>query len=386
LSFRFTIIILQLFIIVTNVFSKPDCDWSTFIKNQRKLKINSDCEATAIDVAFLGSENGTGESNYVLEELGVFNIGLNVIEDYTFSTASKMQRLNLDNNKISVIKVKAFSGLKSLRILSLRYNKITSLENATFNELFELQTLFLSNNNLRSFDFTILHRNMKLKLFALDSNNLTDFKNSQDSLKLNIEQLNFTNNLLTAFPLNNLPDLPNLRYLWIYSNALTEIEFDKIPLKFPNLQKFAFQFNQWNCCYLIKMIKKLKEMLPEIIIEEEYSGNLQDLQFEQVSNYVKCPHTSENRIQIIKLENELKEQKISLDRMTSLESELKKQIFNHTIFLSLFFCVVICLLLVAFFGLFIAHKKINELKSETAENRNFNYDNMEQTSEETVGF
>jgi hypothetical protein len=308
---------------VTNVLSKPDCDWSTFNKNQRKLVINNDCKATAIDVAFLGSQNGIGGSNDVLEVLGVHHIGLTVIEDYTFSTASKMQTLDLQSNEISVIGVKAFSGLKSLKYLGLFYNKITSLGIETFNELIELETLDLNNNNLRSFDFAILHRNMKLNILALFNNNLIDFKNSQDSLKLYIEELSFSNNSITAFPLTNLPDLPNLIYLWIHSNKLTEIEFDKISVKFPKLQYFRFRFNQWDCCYLIKMIKKLKEILPRILIDNEHSGNLQEAQFEQVSKCVNLYNTCSQIIKVestltkrlIKLENELKEQKILIETL-----------------------------------------------------------------------
>jgi hypothetical protein len=307
---------------VTNVLSKPDCDWSSFNKNQRKLVIN-DCKATAIDVAFLGSQNGIGESNDVLEELDVNYIGLTVIEDYTFSTASKMQRLNLVGNKISVIGVKAFSGMKSLKALGLNHNKITSLGIETFNELIELENLYLNHNYLRSFDFAILHQNMKLNIFNLDDNYLIDFKNSQDSLTLNIERLSFSNNSLTAFPLTNLPDLRNLKYLWIDSNKLTEIDIYKIPVKFPKLQHFLFRFNQWDCCYLIKMINKLKEMLPGIRIDDEHSGNLQNAQFEQGSKCVNLYNTCSQIIKVestltkrlIKLENKLKEQEIIIETL-----------------------------------------------------------------------
>jgi Leucine-rich repeat (LRR) protein len=299
---------LQLFITLSNVFSEPACNWNTFDKNRTSLFINR-CKATAIDVEFLGSQNGTGEINNVLKYLAVFQIGLTVVEDYTFSTASEMETLMLSSNEISVIKGKAFSGLKSLERLSLRNNKITTLEIETFNELFELAKLDLSYNNLRSFDFAILHRNMKLNSFYLRNNSLVDFKNSQDSLELNIQELIFANNFMTAFHLNNLPNLPNLKSLSINSNNLTDIEFDKIAVKFPNLSWFNFGLNQWDCCYLIKMIEKLKEMLPKIDIDYEYSGNLQDAQFEHKTMSMKCPDTTENRIKIIKLENDLNELK-----------------------------------------------------------------------------
>jgi hypothetical protein len=349
---------------VTNVFTERDCDWSSFNKNQKKLVINGVCEAAAIDVAFIGSQNGIGESNNALEELGVHNIGLIVIEDNTFSTASRMQTLSFNSNKISVIKGQAFSGLKKLKFLSLAYNKITSLGIETFNELIELETLYLSNNNLRSFDFAILHGNMKLNIFSLSNNSLTDFKNSQDFLTLNIEQLTFSNNSLTAFPLANLPDLPNLKKLWIDTNKLAEINIDKIPVKFPKLRVFIFKFNQWDCCNLIKMIKKLKEMLPEIIIDFEQSGNLHDAEFEQVSKCINFHNTFDICIQIIKLENEVKELKMSLNtsenryhNRTSLESASKKKNFNHTIFFTLIFCLVIWLLLMAFYGIYRIYRK-----------------------------
>jgi hypothetical protein len=298
---------LQLFITLSNVFSEPACNWNTFDKNRTAFTIWG-CRATTIDVVFLGSQNGTGEINNVLKYLEVFQIGLTVIEDYTFSTASEMETLILADNEISVIKGKAFSGLKSLERLNLKNNKITTLEIETFNELIELKTLHLSDNNLRSFDFAILHRNMKLNYFYLHNNSLVDFKNSQDTLELNIQELYFANNFMTAFHLNNLPNLPNLKALYINSNNLTDIEFDKIAVKFPNLFKFKFGLNQWDCCYLIKMIEKLKEMLPKIKIDYEYSGNLQDAQFEHKAMCIKCPDTSENLIKKIKLENELNEQ------------------------------------------------------------------------------
>jgi Leucine-rich repeat (LRR) protein len=280
--------------------AKPSCDWKTFDQTQVIIDITN-CSATTIDSNFLGTHNITVDKNDKLNHLRL-QTGLVLLEDFTFNTAHVLIELVLRSNDIFMISEKAFSGLVSLKSLSLSYNNIYHLHKNTFFELTELKYLYIDYNKLTKFDFACLQKNLNLQNLELRKNVLVEFENSSPSFRLNnMSVLVLSENLLSALPLDNLPELPNLRYFFIDSNRLTQIDVEQIKLRFPGLTVLEFRSNKWDCFYLIEMIKNITAIIPRIEIDFYRDLDIKQLLHPLYKHLYKCvlsPTSNGNQRQI----------------------------------------------------------------------------------------
>jgi Leucine-rich repeat (LRR) protein len=351
-NFRLFLYALQAFIILSITSADNTCRWNTFNKLQNKIEI-LDCKAQTIDKHFLNKENGI-EDNNILKELDI-QIDLTKIEAKSFNSAIKMEILRLNNNFIVQLEENSFNGLVSLKELYLNKNQIRHLHNNLFVELSKLEILNLQGNKLTVFDFGTLEKNLHLIHLKLGLNSIINIVTTSFELPKLIE-LGLEKNILGSLSFQDLPILPNLGYLFIDGNRLTELEFDEIKSKFKNLKAMNFVVNDWDCCYLVEMINNLKSQLPDLKIDTHINlpEPLNDTKkLQENTHCTKCAKPYDNLKQIKALEIKLNE--LSEKKVTSF--------FNcNTTSLILGFLVVIQM--IGFYVYFILKKKKNDSEME----------------------
>jgi Leucine rich repeat len=275
-------------------FGEP-CDWTKNRQEETSI-VFWKCETLKIDPVFLGSES---QEFPHLKNLEIQFTSLAVVEDKSFIRATNLQTLNLSNNKIERVDKNAFSGLKKLRKLYLEKNKIPNLPMGVFDELQELVELFLENNSLTSFDFSIVKQNHQLNTLWIFANAITNVMTSQ-KYSSNLTYISMSRNSLTSLPMKNLPDLPNLKLLTIHSNKLTEFDFESVKDKFPKLETFFFFKNQFDCCFMVNMVRKMLLHMPKLWIGSAIIKHLNDTEELQRQNLcVKCVQKRLDELEVI---------------------------------------------------------------------------------------
>lgn len=245
---------------------------------------------------------------------------IQLIEDNLFSGNLNLTEITLNNNEIIKISPKSFDKLEKLKILNLSFNRLTKLDVSStnlekllmmFNKVTHvyinryLKTLFASYNELESVE---LNGNQALLDLKLRGNKLVDLVNITTLKNLEILDLSFNNisrlNISTFATLTQLrklnleftdisteslnygtfthfselthldisynslkeinfhvfASLQLLSHLKIDGNNLTELQsYETIKQIFPKLILISLGDNDWNCTYLMKMVRELKQ-------------------------------------------------------------------------------------------------------------------------------
>jgi Leucine rich repeat len=263
-------------------FGEP-CDWKEHGHNEVRIDIHG-CESSKIDPVFLGNES---EEFHRLIDLWI-HAKLTAIEERQFTRATNLQTLDLSTNKIERVDKNAFIGLKKLTKLKLNDNKIRNLPMGVFAELPLLNELQLYSNRLTSFDFSIVKQNPQLNELNIGRNAITNITTSQQ-YSSNLTVIGMQMNSLTSLPIEHLPDFPNLHTLSIHSNKLTEFDFVSVKDKLPKLVEFYIGYNQFDCCFLVVIVRAMLLQMPKLKIDSEIIKHMNDTQALQDQNYcAKC--------------------------------------------------------------------------------------------------
>jgi Leucine rich repeat len=329
LSGSFVFFVILSILSQNGAFGEP-CDWTKYKKTVTEININ-ECESPKFNPVFLRSES--------LITL-VLCVSLTVVEDKSFIRAPNLQTLDLSRNKIERVDKNAFIGLQKLTTLFLHGNKIQSLYLTVFVHLPKLQYLKLQYNSLTSFDFSIVKHNHQLNTLYISSNAITNVTTSQQySSKLTV--IGMSENSLTSLSMENLPDCPKLQGLGISNNKLTKIDFESVKCKFPKLRYFYFGKNQFDCCFLVDMVRAMLLHMPKLRMDTDIIKNVNDTEaLQRLNHCAKCvkPHQSQEKSD--KLE-------VIIGNLTDANRTLKEEIQKLYIIGAAFAIVIIVIILAA---------------------------------------
>lgn len=138
-----------------------------------------------------------------LSKLKLLDLSFNKLEQITKTMfdgiGENLRHFDLAHNKLKSIDADAISGFKHLETLILSYNRLTTLNSSTFAGLYNLQYLDLSINEIQE----------------IDPNLFKDL--------INLERFDMNYGKLKSFDLNILNYTPNLKYIDILSNYITQL-------------------------------------------------------------------------------------------------------------------------------------------------------------------
>lgn len=170
------------------------------------------------------------------KSLKLLHAPYNELEAISFAGNTDMLELRLRQNCISDIS--NFTRLDKLEILDLSYNPVGELKISSFARMNDLVKLNLENTKIEPKSLT----------FGTFAHNM------------NLTHLDISYNQLQKIDFNIFTSLSQLSHLKIDGNNLTGIPYDNIRATFPKLSLISLVDNDWNCSYLTKMIKKLREI------------------------------------------------------------------------------------------------------------------------------
>ncbi|CAL4066957.1 unnamed protein product [Meganyctiphanes norvegica] len=145
------------------------------------------------------------------------------------------------NNNLKVLEAGVFNGI-SFDMLYIMYNKLEVIELQALDSCYETTIeLHLYGNNITSFPFDEVSQFSKLCYFSIGGNSLSvipaDVFNGITALKYIYLSEN------KADIVGTFQDLPNLRDLYLYSNALTTIPADFVKTGSSNLSYIPLHYN-----------------------------------------------------------------------------------------------------------------------------------------------
>lgn len=166
----------------------------------------------------------------------------NYIDDLpeeSFKNATELRWINLDNNRIKKVDKRILDRLESLIFLYMEKNQLKEVPN---NLPANLEQLRLSRNQISKIPPGVFNKLENLLLLDLHHNKLSDGvfqKNTLKGLK-NLMQLNLAHNILRKMP----PGVPNaVHQLFLDRNNITDIPNDYFK-DFPNLAFIRLNYNQ----------------------------------------------------------------------------------------------------------------------------------------------
>lgn len=245
---------------------------------------------------------------------------IQLIEEKLFSENLNLSEIILNNNEIIFINPNSFDKLEKLKILNLSFNRLTKLDVSStnlekllilYNKVSHLhinrqmKSLFASYNELESvelngnqalldlklrsnklIDLVNITTLQNLEILDLSFNNITQINISSFAMLKQLRKLNleFTNISADSLNYGTFTHFPELTHLDISYNSLKEIDFnifsslqllthlkfdgnnltelhcyDTIKKIYPKLILISLTDNDWNCTYLTKMIRELKQ-------------------------------------------------------------------------------------------------------------------------------
>lgn len=170
------------------------------------------------------------------KSLKLLHAPYNEIEAINFTGNTDLLEIRLRQNRISDIS--NFTRLNKLEILDLSYNPVGELQISSFARMVDLVKLNLEDTKIEAKSMT----------FGTFTHNI------------NLTHLDISYNQLKHLDFNIFASLSQLSHLKIDGNNLTEIPYQSIRTHFPKISLISLVDNDWNCSYLSKMIKHLREL------------------------------------------------------------------------------------------------------------------------------
>lgn len=131
-----------------------------------------------------------------------------------------LKTLDLGENLISTLDEPGFRGLNKVYGLRLIGNQIENISRATFRELPELQILNLAKNHITNIERGTFEASPTIEAIRLDGNFLTHIDGLFSNMP-NLVWLNVSDNNLTQFDFSHIPT--DLKWLDLHKNNLTEL-------------------------------------------------------------------------------------------------------------------------------------------------------------------
>jgi len=211
---------------------------------------------------------------FVLSFLAMDNNKIEAISPDSFRNCSNLNDLNLSGNKLTVVP-QSLGGLNLLRTLDLGENKITNITNASYSSLPNLYGLRLTDNSILTVPSDAFQNLGSLKIVNLAKNNITRIAPGAFDNNPNLQAVRLDSNALSDIT-DLFKNIPNLLWLNISANQLTELRYQEFP---PRLQWLDLRSNKihtvGNCLELDNLRIRNLDMSHNAITEIG-SSNLPD--------------------------------------------------------------------------------------------------------------
>uniref|UniRef100_A0A182XZR1 Uncharacterized protein n=1 Tax=Anopheles stephensi TaxID=30069 RepID=A0A182XZR1_ANOST len=160
------------------------------------------------------------------------------------------------NNRISNI-LRDNSSSISLVTLDLENNSISSME--SIQHLDTLVNLFLSHNRIGPLNLTSLSKFTKLQQLGLEGTFVSNLQHGTFAQQESLKWLDLSNNNLDRFDFDILTSSTGLEKIYLDGNRLRSLEFQYLKKTFPSLVEIGLSDNNWNCTYLIHLVRYCTE-------------------------------------------------------------------------------------------------------------------------------
>jgi Leucine rich repeat len=180
------------------------------------------------------------KSQFFLRNLDLSNNRVAELRHYEFAGVPNLTTLSLAYNNLNKLMLFTFHGLGKLQHLDLSHNLLQNFEAGVFNYLTDLIELWLNNNYLKLVNLA-LYASMK-KLAKLDlSNNQIETIVRDETVEFNtssysMEFFDLGDNRLKVFNFMSLPFYGKLTELNLQGNKLTNLTYNDLVARFPNLK------------------------------------------------------------------------------------------------------------------------------------------------------
>uniref|UniRef100_A0A182PJS0 Uncharacterized protein n=1 Tax=Anopheles epiroticus TaxID=199890 RepID=A0A182PJS0_9DIPT len=187
-----------------------------------------------------------------------------------FLKNNKLEELNLspwmktvyaDNNKISNVTISDPTNMQ-LDTLRLPNNSITSLE--SIQHFHSLTDLDLSNNHIGPLDLSSFAKLTKLVQLGLERTFISNLQHGTFAQQEALQWLDLSYNNLDRFDFDVLTSSAALQQIYLDGNRLKSLNYEHLKKSFPELIKIGLSDNNWNCTFLIQLVRYCTEHAIEL--------------------------------------------------------------------------------------------------------------------------
>jgi len=178
-----------------------------------------------------------------LAELEYLDLQGNELSSFDYSSYTEkpfLHTLNLSGNLIEVLPNGLGDTFPALRVINLHDNRLKRFQMRNLLPVVELTRLTLSSNQLVEFDLEMIADFSYLKEVDVSDNSIESF--DYELYNPRLSRLLLQNNHLSAFRLAGY--LGELRYLAIYENNISTIDWRQLDLVLPNIERIHIWGNQ----------------------------------------------------------------------------------------------------------------------------------------------
>uniref|UniRef100_A0A182II42 Uncharacterized protein n=1 Tax=Anopheles arabiensis TaxID=7173 RepID=A0A182II42_ANOAR len=200
-------------------------------------------------------------SNNKLTKLNLGTIKVNQL----YLTNNTLEALHLspwigtvyaENNIISNVTVSDVTNMQ-LKTLRLANNSITSLE--SIQQFHSLVDLDLSNNHIGPLNITSLAKLANLQQLGLERTFISNLQHGTFAQQQSLKWLDISYNNLDRFDFDILTSSAALQQIFLDGNRLKSLNYEHLKKTFPALVKIGLSENNWNCTYLIQLVRYCNE-------------------------------------------------------------------------------------------------------------------------------
>jgi Leucine-rich repeat (LRR) protein len=200
-------------------------------------------------------------STKIFDKSDVINISFNEIRELHIS--KNVDYLIAANNKIKRLSIETGSAMWSL---DLSNNCFENLQDSDLFYAENLENLDLSNNYLGPLNISLFSRLTNLEVLNLRGTNISNIQLGTFSHQHALNVLNISDNSLGQLDFHWFSSIDGLDELFISGNRLKKIEnLSEFRTIFPILYKISISNNDFECSYLLEIVKLMKSSRVEIV-------------------------------------------------------------------------------------------------------------------------
>lgn len=256
---------------------------------------------------------------------------INFIDVAALSGLTKLRHLALTDNAISFLDPLVFEPTRNLEILSLDSNSIREVSPQTFELMPLLTSLTLTGNNITTWNSTFLENNQALQQLHLDRNEISSVSGDTFSNLPNLRVLR-VGDFIDELPVFN--GLNSLEELRLNDNKLKYVSVDS----FRNLNKLRRLDLSFNNIESVNFTLASAELLPNLDYLSLTSNNISEIPDGTFSNLSNLTDLSlrRNRIEILTAESirpiaQIRRLDVSFNQITRIEKEFFSDVTNLTL-------------------------------------------------------